>query len=386
MRSAVVVLVLACIGGPAATAQTPPEDADLQRWTNAVLAHQPGMLMTSTREIGEWPWERLKPVVERLRSRGTAAGLLKGAGMYLDIAVNAPLDQRPVYPTKGRGVFSRDGRPLGLHELDSQIWWGRALVAMALDRPGSGERERELAVIWYRAVTAFLARRLNFADLHPHIEESVKRIPDHPGIQFDAGCAAETRASPIIQATIQSGLPQIATSDGSRSGRIPAGSGMAKLLAEAEQRYRAALRMAPDGHETRVRLGRVLALTGRTGESVSELEAAAVKASDPVVEYYNWLFLGDVLTDLRRYDEAEQALQRASALFDAAGSPELGLSRIHSERGDLRAARAAVEHLVELRPNTAIAGDPRWHYDRCAGRDTARAYDLYVARFRQLRP
>jgi tetratricopeptide (TPR) repeat protein len=176
------------------------------------------------------------------------------------------------------------------------------------------------------------------------------------------------------------------TSDGSRSGRIPVGSGRAKLLAEAEQRYRAALRMAPDGHETRVRLGRVLALTGRTGESVSELEAAAVKASDPVVNYYNWLFLGDVLTDLQRYDEAERALQRASALFDAAGSPELGLSRIHSERGNLRAARAAVEHLVTLRPDTAIAGDPRWHYDRCAGRDTAGAYDLYVARFRQLQP
>lgn len=380
MRHTLVAVALAIGTAGPVVAQTGAVRADFSHWTEAALAHRPGTLSATTREVGAWPWDRLKPVVSQLRTRGTTRVLFGAAAMYLDLAFHVPRDERPVYPTRGQGVFSKDGRPVGTHGLDSQIWLARSFVVLALGRPDSGVTERDLASIWFRTVAAMFSQRLNFADLQPHLAEALVQIPDDPGLLFDAGCQAETLASPLIQATIWSRVPLGMRSTGAM-GRAGAPVGVSRLRSEAERHYRAALVSVPDARETRVRLGRVLATTGRRDEAVRELSGAAQLEADPIVEYYNSLFLGDALTDARRFDEALSAFRHAASLFPAAGSPHLGISRVHSEQGRLDGARAALDELVQTQPDAAIGGDPRWHYDRCNGRNTPAMYTAFVERF-----
>ena len=274
MTRALATLTLALSVVTTIAAQPPAERTDLSRWTTAVLAHQPGTISGTTREVGSWEWSRLKPVVDQVQARGTPRLLLKGAAMYLDLAVQVTRENRPVYPTKGLGVFAKDGRPLGTHGLDSQIWWGRVLVITALSRDGSSEQQRELAITWFRTVTAVFSRRLNFADLYAHLADADKHLPGDPGLLFDAGCAAETLASPLLQASIRSRLPQ----------RSTAPNNSLTFLRDAEKKYRAARQALPDHRETQVRLGRVLSLLGRYDEALRELQSVARMDSDVVVD------------------------------------------------------------------------------------------------------
>ena len=373
MRHSLPALTLALSGIATVAAQPAGERTDLTRWTAAVLAYQPGPISGTTREIGAWEWSRLKPVIDQVRSRGTPKVLLKGAAMYLDLAVQVPRDDRPIYPTSGLGVFSRDGRPVGTHGLDSQIWWGRVLVITALSRHQASEQQRELAITWFRTVTAVFSQRLNFADLQPHLSDAAHHLADEPGVLFDAGCAAETLASPLLQATIRSRLPQ----------RSPAPNSSLTFLRDAEKKYRAARQAMPDHRESHVRLGRVLSLMGRYDEALNELETAVRLHSDTVVDYFNWLFLGDVLTHTRRFDDAVAAFVRAGSLYPDAGAPQLGVSRVHSEEGNLSGARAALANLIRTRPEAALGADPRWHYDRCNGRNSDSVYQRFIERFKQ---
>jgi tetratricopeptide (TPR) repeat protein len=361
-------------------------DPDFARWRAAVQAHQPGTLTASTRTLGDWPWDRLGPVVDELKVRGTVDDLFRGAALYLDLAIEVPLAERPVYPARGGAVYSRDGRPVSTHRLDSQIWTARALVVRALGRAGSGERERTLARSWFRAVTAIFAQRLNFADLQPHLAEALKHLPDEPGVLFDAGCAAETLASPLIQATLTAG--QQPSTLGTRLPSAPgaaqaAGTRPASFLATAEKHYRAALAVSPGDRETRVRLGRVLANLRRPVQALAELQAAGKASGSPIVQYFNWLFLGDVLTDLGRPGDALTAFSEAAALYPDSDAARLGVSRVHSERGDPAAARRALGRFAGATPGADIGADPRWQYNRCLGRDAHAVYSAYVEQFRK---
>ena len=153
MRLAALIALFLVLHPAAAPQRRAGEDFAV--WRAAVLAHQPGTLSAATRALGEWPWSRLEPVVEELRVRGTSDDLLRAAALYLDLAIEVPLAERPVYPTRGGAVFSRDGRPLTTHRLDSQIWTARTLVGQAITRAGSREQERKLAHSWFRTVTPY---------------------------------------------------------------------------------------------------------------------------------------------------------------------------------------------------------------------------------------
>lgn len=382
----VAPIALSLVLSAAADASQDRPDEDLVRWRTAVLAHQPGTISSTSRAVGEWSWNRLDPVIDELRVRGTSRDLLRAAALYLDLALEVPLERRPVYPTRGGAIYSRDGRPLAAHRLDSQVWTARSLVILAITRAGSGEKERTLAHSWFRTVTAMFAQRLNFADLQPHLGDALKYMPGDPGLLFDAGCAAETLASPLIQATFTADQRQSTLTSrlpSQTSTGIIAATRPAAFLATAEKHYRAALARNPHHRETRVRLGRVLAELGRTPEALAELRAAAAEDSPRMVQYYTWLFTGDVLTDLHRLDEALPAFQRAAALYPQAGSPRLGMSRVLLERGEMAAARHALGQLSAPSPDTSLDDDPRWQYNRCSGRDAHAVYAAYVERFRK---
>lgn len=370
MKRLVGILLLAALAFAPAHAQPHALREDLATWERVIGAHEPGTLSREGREIGAWPWTRLKPVLDGVRLRASRTVLLKAASFYLDLAVIVPLDQRPVYPTEGGGTLGKDGQPIGAHTMDSQIRWGRHLVTMALDRFGAGDAEKELASTWLRTVTALFARKLNLADLHPHLTEALRVLPKDAGLIYESGCALETSATPMIQATL-------------RTGRSLSQNRPSVLLSQAESRYRLALRDRPGDREIHVRLGRVLTLRGRHEDAEAALRQAAGLRSDSTVEYYYWLILGDVLTKRTRWDEAATAYRRAAALYPEATGPHLGISRLYSDKGQPAAARRALEPLFSLPPDTAANGDPRWQYDRCTGRNTKDVYDRYVERFRE---
>lgn len=355
--------------------------ADLSYWQGAVSTHKPGLLSDLDREVGAWPWDRARPVIEHSRLHGTSRELFLAAALYLDVAIHIPIENRPIYPSRGQAVLSRDGQPLATHRLDSQLWWARMFVETAIGRVGAGDHERQLALTWFRAVNAVLSERLNFADMGPNVTSALKYFPKAPGLLFDAGCISETLASPLFDHTRglrgsidwKAGGPPKPVADTQRP-----------LLMEAERRYRAVLEIVPDDRETRVRLGRILATTKRLDESRTLLASAAQgNTGNTALDYYNWLFLGDVLADLHRFDDALAAFARAASIFPAAASPHLGISRVHAAVGRLPAARTAIQTLLAVPESDAIGADPRWHYDRCNGRNVQRVYESYVQRFRQ---
>ena len=52
-------------------------------------------------------------------------------------------------------------------------------------------------------------------------------------------------------------------------------------------------------------------------------------------------------------------------------------------RGRLASARSAIQVLLAVPETDALGADPRWHYDRCNGRNVQRVYESYVQRFQR---
>jgi hypothetical protein len=351
-------------------------------WKEAVQEHRPRELSEPTRSVAMWPWTKLEPVLRRVTAEADPLLLLQGAAMYLDISLLIPLDMRPVYPTEGRSLVGEDGRVEGVQHLDSQIWWGRHLVGVVVERRSISPAERALSVAWFRAVTAQLASQLSLANLTPHLAEGVRRFPDDPGMLFDAGCMEETFASPLIQATAAAHEAKRASVPRNEYS-LPYVSSAERHLREAERRLRQALQIDPSAAETRARLGRVVARRGRLAEAIGDLENVARSADDAAVRYYALLFLGEARSGTQRHQPAIEAFTEAAALFPRARAPHLGISRVHSNRGDLDSARAALAPVLGAsRKTTDASDDPWWVYDRCAGRDVGRAYETLTRALR----
>lgn len=117
-------------------------------------------------------------------------------------------------------------------------------------------------------------------------------------------------------------------------------------LVEAEAAYRAALQIAPDNLHARHNLGALLGQLERAEESLAELDRAAAAGLRGRELAYN---RGRALTDLYRFDEAEQSF--AAAVAAAPGDPDghLQLARLRHMRGDTDFARSLRE-AVAVRP------------------------------------
>lgn len=372
------IAIIALTSATATSSAQSRESADARTWQAAVVQHAPGALPPATVDVAHWPWERLSPVLDYVKKAATPDVLVRAAVMYLDIAVGIPERERPVYPTGAHALQAQDGRPLYDVPLDSQFWYARWLAARALQRSSIQPDLRELALSWFRAGAAAYARNLQLADLEPHVREALRLFPDDPGVLFDAGCHAETLAAPAIDVARQS---QIASARGPRPLMRPMSA--AEHLGVAERHYRASLAIDPSNVEARVRLGRVLARRQRVEEAVQELERATASAEDRTVSYYAWLYLGRGRADLRRYDEALEAFGQAARRVPTAPSPHIGISRVHSARGDLNAARAALLRAFDQIADDHLERDPYWQYDHCAGRDAERIYQAFIRDVRE---
>jgi tetratricopeptide (TPR) repeat protein len=353
-------------------------------WVEAVQKHQPGVLDAQARTIAEWPWAKLKPVLNTVWHQGDVLLILRGATLHADISAVTPPDAVPSAPTGGHGILAIDGRQVGFAELDSHIWWGRRLLDRITPHHVEWERLRPVIVLWYRSVAATLAARNWLADLEPHLARAVERFPDDPGILFDAGCMAESLAAPFVQATI---APKEA-----RPSRMSAIASLQRYrtsplvyLTTAERHFRRAVEQDASFAEARIRLGRIISVRRKHDEAIVELSGALTLAATPVVRYYNQMFLGRALQNAGRPAEARAAYERAATLFPQAPSPHLEIASAASGNADKASARAAIDRVLELSPDQDHGGEPWWEYHRCTGRNADSVYAAMVREMEKLK-
>jgi tetratricopeptide (TPR) repeat protein len=111
-----------------------------------------------------------------------------------------------------------------------------------------------------------------------------------------------------------------------------------KALQEAVSTFRKALALDATLTEARVRLGRILYLSDRTGEAATELERAhrdALSAKEPILAYWASLQLGLVHEQQNAHDRAAAAYREAVRIHPAGRSARLALGSLAAREGVL---------------------------------------------------
>jgi predicted O-linked N-acetylglucosamine transferase (SPINDLY family) len=119
-------------------------------------------------------------------------------------------------------------------------------------------------------------------------------------------------------------------------------------IEEACERYREAVRAAPDYAKAHLNLGIGLEAAGAPEQAIESFEAAlAIDPAEPFAAYN----LGRLLYTRGEHVEAEALLRRALESRPAFPEAQVVLSRALEAQGNLSAAAAALETAMRLRPN-----------------------------------
>ena len=276
-----------------------------------------------------------------------AVGNPLGLGLAVSAGVVSAIDRRGAEPriitsaavspgSSGGGLFDAAGRLLGI---TSSVLEPGQNVSVAIPAEAIGRLERDgrspvlptpvTAEPDWLAVAEELRLRADWAGLLAHAERWQQVYPT----SADALAATAMRFSPG-QASVWEGWGDLAVATGQGD--------------EAAERYRVAVRLAPDADGVRRKLAHALALRGEGAAAGREL--AAVKDSGKADDAKAWNNVGTGEEKAGRYREAEQAYRKALAI-----DPELpdawhnlGLVLRRSGRDD--EATKAFEKAIELNP------------------------------------
>ena len=225
--------------------------------------------------------------------------------------------------------------------LRAQAQPARALAHLAIAREllARAERQTPFRRDWLLAVGALAQGSQADEEALAIYGECLEAFPSAASAWLASGTVYEYAAFP----------------DGLRGGQLPGKA--SELSSEAERRYRQALVLDPTLAEAHLRLGRILARTGRNDLALTELTQATQESAEPGVKGLAHLFLGDLRERQGRSDEAlahyRAALEQDPALQQAALA-EAALI----ERRDGRAA--AVSALSGRLGGGCALGLPRW--------------------------
>jgi tetratricopeptide (TPR) repeat protein len=265
--------------------------------------------------------------------------------------------------TLGRNPLVADGGRRGWRDGSSQWNVGRQLLDSIAPTPGSDAR----ALLWYRAVAAYLFREGNLAELATHLRHGREVFPTSAEMLFDSACLHQELSSPAIQASIQAlRASDVSVAVGTR----------ASELQRAERFFREALAIAPAHVAARVRLGHTLGALGRHKEAAGELRTAIGGDLNPPLLYLAHLFVGSNEEALGRRAEARAHYEQAANMYPNAQSPRLALSGLARQTGDRARAQ---QSLAELAASSRLGiGDPWWNFYQPHNTDT----DLLIAQMR----
>jgi Tfp pilus assembly protein PilF len=395
------------IAATAATASAQDEAwlPKLTAWLEAVDRHEPGTEDQPALAINAWPRHELAALVPyitalaellnhpddlRVRKparvfsrreiqqlvvlalaegkRGDRTRVMKrGALLHTDIAMLLEAPQSAALPppppidrSSARGRRAALGPSLYVMSLDGRferfesptVHWdlARGLLDFVIGDPAGDE----MVCLWYRATSAFLEGRREYAVVRPHLERARQLFPTDAELLFFSGALDEALASPDIQTVVQTTvLPGGLKINVSRPGLH---------LAHAERFFRRALEINPALVEARLRLGRTLGQRGEHEEALRELEQARVASTEPLLAYYADLFLAAEERALGRHAAARTSYERARARYPLAQSPHLGLSQLARERGDVADAHRSIQHVLAMSPDESRGRDPWWTY------------------------
>jgi tetratricopeptide (TPR) repeat protein len=235
--------------------------------------------------------------------------------------------------------------------------------------PRSNPAGDEHVRAWYKATTALLLmKNINYPR---HFDIGLALFPDDSDVLFHAASLHDRQATPQVQAVAQAAsLPPGIKNDVRSSG---------DERRRAETLFRRVLDRAGGHTEARLRLGHILARSGRSRDAVRELRRVVDEADEPLLRYYGALFLGDAAEAMGDFTLARKSYEDARALYPRAQSPSLALSHLSSRNGD---NKSAVVHLAEILKApldpTLDDSDPWWEYYDAAGRKgPTRLAELY---------
>lgn len=390
------------------TARRSPDLARLREWLDAVDRHTPGERDSSAIAVGSWSKSELEGAIFDLKAllqlvlrgdkarfppvtRPFAASELKelrqlaaeqsrraavssinvedrdeqqakraanrllklGALLHTDVALlvqsQADAGGPSLLFSTRESVLVLDGTQAGVRH--GGVHW--EAVRLLLDdvvpdpsRDGSVRR-------WYQSLAVFFASKGLLADSVPHLERARQLFPSDANILAASGRLYETLAAPHIQ-----NFAETARATGTV---LTIGSERANLR-RAEGYFRRAVDLDAGFAEARVRLGRVIGLSGRHQEAADQLRQAATTAGDTFTRYYARLFLGAEEEALGHFEEARQSLELAAAIWPKAQSPYLALSQLARRSGDRPAAIRAIQHVLTLPADEESRADPWWSY------------------------
>ena len=383
---AIVIAVL--LGTVVVGRQTDPVEAEISVWTAAVGRHLPGTDDQSAKELAQWPWQRLKPVLGRLYSRRAidTTLLLRATVTYGDIALFIPREQRAAYPAlfpeHSTVTLAKDGLPIGETSMDSHLALAHDIVRRVMKAREISEQEKAVAAAWYVAVASVLGRAHDLAGLKDHLETATSQFPRHAEIQFLSGCLAEAIASPSVQAAVAARDPRDRRVSLMKPTDLLRQHTLARRanLDRATELYRKTLSIDAAHDEARVRLAHILLGDNRPTDALPLLEVTPV-SDDAMLRYYRWLFLGRAYQRVKRADDARTAFESAARLSPTSQAPRLALSALAASQGDIEGARSALTG-IETDPDRRE--EPWWIYDECNGRNAKRIYSEFATRARQL--
>lgn len=321
------------------------------KWVALTAAHEPGLVDAAAREALAFSPRELAGILYAVETARLPVKpvdvpdvLARGAVLHTDVAAAEMRGaQKADEASSGGLAFAHFGLAEGL------VW---RLASRASSHP--------LINAWCVAAGSVLSSQMEVAEAPAFLDRALKAFPDDPQLLLLAGAARELRASPRVQEA----------EDLSAATRRDLGDARQNLR-RAEAFYRRALEAAPTEIESRIRLGRVLGLTGRHAEALAELEtagrrvAAGVDAGvvvDPPLQFYLALFLGEAQDASNRIDDARRSYERALELYPGASSAWLGLSRLEWRNGTRDAATAAVVRMADPHPSGRLNDDPWGDY------------------------
>lgn len=358
---ALAVAFAVCVTAAPAGSWSDPSQYAFDEWASAVERHEPGSLDEAAVEISQWTVRQLsadvlRPIRGRVRDPANHRLLRLGVMLHADIAMLVPDEHLPPATSpRSRVIVSDDGRTQGFGAQSVHLQVGQ-LILEGLPADPTTER---FGYLWYRATTAWLARRYRFADLAPHLSAARSRFSGAATVQFDTGCLYETYASPRIQ------YVRDAVRSRGMGTAVPSRNNSLQL---AERYFSRAIGLDPQLVEARIRLGRVIGLLGRHDAAIEQLEQALATTSDPLLQYFGHLFLGNEREATADTAGARRHFERARDLFPLAQSPHLALSRLARLEGALPGAFNALAPVLALPADQVQRPDPWWVYEMGIGR------------------
>jgi tetratricopeptide (TPR) repeat protein len=362
-----------------ALAPAPLEPTRVQRWIEAAQRHEPGTLDVHATSIAGWRDDDFEQVRKSLRGQlrerpefrtleARNALFRRGAMLHADIAILAP-EQAQRFLGHATAWLTSDGSALA-ETVGTGHW---AFARALLDRLDPGPGEDSFARDWYVATTAHQQYAYALDAAFHQLERALELFPDDFAVLFLAAAMHEAFASARFQSAVETIRPS--REPRGALGRLrsrrdePGVRGAREEREMAVRLFRRALTSDPGQVEARIRLGRVLSQLGLDGEAIEELRRARQATSEPLLQYYVELFLGETEFKAGRQDRAMAAFEKAAALYPSAQSPLLALSVLSAGRGDRAGVVRATRRLAALPADRDHETDPWWGYHRSYARD-----------------